>query len=199
LLILFITFFFLRDGLQLWRFATTLLPRKARRPVMEAGQAAWLTLIAYIRATVIVAFIDAIGIGLALVLLGVDFAVVLAALVFLSSFVPIVGATVSGAVAVLVALVDEGLVTALIVLAAVIFVQQLEGHVLQPLIMGKAVSIHPLAVIVALAAGVVLAGIIGALVAVPIVAVLNTAIRHLHQRGRERAPDAVVVSADPSP
>jgi AI-2E family transporter len=116
---------------------------------MEAGHAAWTTLVAYVRATILVAFVDAVGIGLALVLLRVDFALVLAALVFLAAFIPIVGATVSGAVAVLVALVDEGPLTALIVLAAVILVQQLESHVLQPLIMGRAVSIHPLAVIVA--------------------------------------------------
>ena len=116
------------------------------------------------------------------------FAFPLAALVFLGAFIPIVGATLSGAVAVLVALVDQGPVVALIVLAAVIAVQQLEGHVLQPLIMGRAVAIHPLAVILAIAAGVVLAGIIGALVAVPIVAVLNTGIRHLAEQ--RRAEDA---------
>ena len=139
----------------------------------------WSTLVSYVRATVLVAFIDAVGIGLALVILKVPFPFPLAALVFLGAFIPIVGAALSGAVAVLVALVDRGWLVALIVLAAVIAVQQLEGHVLQPLIMGRAVAIHPLAVIVAIAAGVVLAGIIGALVAVPIVAVLNTGIRHL--------------------
>ncbi|BCJ76512.1 AI-2E family transporter [Catellatospora sp. IY07-71] len=198
MLILVVTFFFLRDGRRLWHLAMIAVPRRARRPVLEAGNAGWLTLVAYVRATVIVAFIDALGIGLALVLLRVEFAFVLAALVFLASFIPILGATVSGAVAVLVALVDQGPVTAVIVLAAVILVQQLEGHVLQPLIMGRAVSIHPLAVIVALAAGVAVAGIVGALVAVPIVAVLNTALRHLMQ-GRQPAPDAVVVTADPTP
>ncbi len=199
ILILFVTFFFLRDGRRLWRFTMVLVPRKARKPLMEAGHAGWLTLVAYVRATVIVAFIDAIGIGIALLVLRVDFAFVLIALVFLSAFIPVVGATVSGSVAVLIALVDEGPVTALILLAAVIAVQQLEGHVLQPLIMGRAVSIHPLAVIIALAVGVVVAGVIGALVAVPVVAVLNTAIRHLHHRGRQPGPDAVVVSSDPTP
>src|SRR5207248_8696245 len=114
-----------------------------------------------------------------------------------SSFVPIVGATVSGAVAVLVALVTRGPLVALVVLIAVVLVQQLEGHVLQPLIMGRAVAIHPLAVIVAIATGVVLAGIIGALVAVPVVAVLNTGIRHLIYRRAEPPPDSVIVSADP--
>jgi predicted PurR-regulated permease PerM len=199
LFILFATFFFLRDGRRIWRFTTLILPRRARRPVGDAGHAAWLTLVAYVRATVLVAFIDAVGIGLALVLLRVQFAFPLAALVFLASFMPIVGALLSGAVAVLVALVDRGPIVALLVLAAVVVVQQVESHVLQPLIMGRAVSIHPLAVILAIATGLVLAGIIGALVAVPIVAILNTAIRHLGNGPAEPPPDSVIISADPSP
>lgn len=178
-LVLFSTFFFLRDGRRISRFLIGLLPLRARTSMVSAAEVSWTTLVSYVRATVLVAFIDALGIGLALFILRVPFAFPLAALVFLGAFIPIVGATVSGAVAVLVALVDQGLVVALIVLAVVIGVQQLEGHVLQPLIMGRAVAIHPLAVIVAIAAGIVLAGIIGALVAVPIVAVLNTGIRHL--------------------
>ncbi|WP_190255834.1 AI-2E family transporter, partial [Dactylosporangium sucinum] len=184
-LILFVTFFFMRDGKRIWHFLTGVLPGPARDPIRRAGEAAWHTLVAYVRATVLVAFIDALGIGLLLLILNVDFWFPLGTLVFLGAFVPIVGATLSGAVAVLVALVDEGPITALVVLIGVIAVQQLEGHVLQPLIMGRAVSVHPLAVIVAISAGVVLAGIIGALVAVPLVAVLNTGIRHLVQHRRE--------------
>lgn len=198
LLVLFATFFFLRDGARIWRFLIGLLPTAAREPIARAGEQSWLTLVAYVKATVLVAFIDAVGIGLALLILRVPFALPLAALVFLSSFIPIVGATVSGAVAVLVALVTRGPLVALVVLIAVVLVQQLEGHVLQPLIMGRAVSIHPLAVIVAIATGVVLAGIIGALVAVPVVAVLNTAVRHLIHGRAEPPPDAVVVSAQPT-
>jgi predicted PurR-regulated permease PerM len=178
-LVLFTTFFFLRDGRKITRFLFGMLPRPVRSSLLSAADASWATLVSYVRATVLVAFIDAAGIGLALVILDVPFAFALAALVFLSSFIPIVGATVSGAVAVLVALVDQGLVVALILLAAVIAVQQLEGHLLQPLIMGRAVAIHPLAVIVAIAVGSLLAGIVGALLAVPVVAVLNTGIRHL--------------------
>ncbi|MBX6722610.1 MAG: AI-2E family transporter, partial [Dactylosporangium sp.] len=143
-LVLFATFFFLRDGERIWRAVVSVLPRAARAPVAAAGEASWLTLVAYVRATVLVAFIDAVGIGIACAVLDVPFAFSLAALVFLASFVPIVGATLSGAVAVLVALVAKGPVIALILLAAVIAVQQLEGHVLQPLIMGRAVAIHPL-------------------------------------------------------
>jgi putative heme transporter len=169
LLVLFTTFFFLRDGRRIWRFVVLVVPPPAREPLHRAGEASWHTLVSYVRATVLVAFIDAV--------------------------VPIVGATVSGAVAVLVALVTRDPITALAVLAAVIAVQQLEGHVLQPLIMGRAVAIHPLAVIVAIATGLVLAGIIGALVAVPVVAVLNTGVRHLIEHRHEPPPDAVVVSS----
>jgi putative heme transporter len=178
-LVLFATFFFIRDGRLISRFIIGLLPHGAREHLAGAADVSWATLVSYVRATVLVAFIDAVGIGLALVILRVPLAFPLAALVFLAAFIPIVGATVSGAVAVLVALVARGPVVALILLAAVIAVQQLEGHVLQPLIMGRAVAIHPLAVIVAIAAGVVLAGIVGALIAVPTVAVLNTGVRHL--------------------
>ncbi|MFC0533579.1 AI-2E family transporter [Phytohabitans kaempferiae] len=197
-LVLFSTFFFLRDGGRIWRFLVRILPLRARWQVDDAGRASWLTLVAYVRATVLVAFIDAVGIGVAVWILGVPFPLPLAALVFLGAFIPIVGATLSGAVAVLIALVDSGWVSALILLGAVIAVQQVEGHVLQPLIMGRAVAIHPLAVIVAIAAGVVLAGIVGALVAVPLVAVLNTAARRLSRPRRpEVPPDAVVVKSTP--
>ena len=134
------------------------------------------------RATVLVAFIDAVGIGVALWVLKVPLALPLAALVFLTAFIPIIGATLSGAVAVLVALVTNGPFTALLVLAAVIAVQQIEGHLLQPLIMGRAVAIHPLAVIVAIAAGLVLGGIVGALISVPLIAILNTGVRVLFHR-----------------
>ncbi|MEV6849437.1 AI-2E family transporter [Actinoplanes sp. NPDC051411] len=193
LLVLFSTFFFLRDGRKIWRFIVRLFPVNARWSLADAGDASWQTLSNYVRATVLVAFIDAVGIGLALVILKIPFPFPLAALVFLGAFIPIVGASVSGAVAVLVALVDQGWVVSLIVLGAVILVQQVEGHVLQPLIMGRAVAIHPLVVIVGIASGVILAGIIGALVAVPVIAVLNTGVRRLARTRPETPPDAVVV------
>jgi predicted PurR-regulated permease PerM len=198
-LVLFTTFFFLRDGRRIWQFLVGLLPSAGREPLGAAGEQAWQTLVAYVRATVLVAFIDAVGIGIGLVILRVDVALALAALVFLGAFIPIVGATLSGTVAVLVALVTRGPVVALLVIAVVIGVQQLEGHVLQPLIMGRAVSVHPLAVIIAIATGVVLAGIVGALVAVPILAVLNTGIRHLAAWQRHKppppSPEEVVVKS----
>lgn len=196
ILVLVVTFFFLRDGRRIWSFLVGLLPGRARAPMAYAGHGAWRTLTGYIRATVLVAFIDAIGIGLGLWILQVPLAVPLAALVFLGAFVPIVGAFVSGAVAVLVALVDTpaegvleggGFLKALMVLALILLVQQLEGNVLQPVIMSRAVKIHPLAVIIAVTAGILLAGIIGALVAVPAVAVVNTVVRRVHDHQRRGA------------
>ncbi|HIW61002.1 MAG TPA: AI-2E family transporter [Candidatus Stackebrandtia excrementipullorum] len=178
-LVLFTTFFFMRDGRRIWNFLVGMLPAAAAEPMLRAGNASWRSLVSYVRATILVAVIDAIGIGAGLVWLDVPLAVPLAALVFLGAFVPIVGATVSGAVAVLVALVGDDWVTALIVLILVLAVQQLEGNVLQPLLMGRAVSIHPLAVVLAVGGGVVLAGIIGALIAVPLVAVINAGVRQL--------------------
>jgi putative heme transporter len=196
-LVLFTTFFFLRDGRRIWRFLVRLLPAAGREPLGSAGEQSWQTLVAYVRATVLVAFIDAVGIGTGLVLLRVDLAFPLAALVFLGAFIPIIGATLSGTVAILVALVTRGPLIALLVLLVVVGVQQLEGHVLQPAIMGKAVAIHPLAVIMAIATGVVLAGLVGALVAVPITAVFNTGIRHLaarrHGEPEPAPPEDVVV------
>ncbi|WP_433293750.1 AI-2E family transporter [Actinoplanes sp. CA-030573] len=189
-LTLFTLFFFLRDGGQIWRFLCRLLPRDARVPTARAGHYSWHTLVSYVHATVLVAFVDAIGIGAGLFILQVPLALPLAALVFLGAFIPVVGATLTGAIAVLVALVTVGFVKALIVLGIVIAVQQLEGHVLQPLIMGRAVALHPLAVILSIASGVVIAGIVGGLVAVPILAVLNTAIRYLaHHPEGEPTPD----------
>jgi len=186
-LVLFSLFFFLRDGRIIWRFFVSVMPPATRAALDHSGQAAWGTLVSYVRATVIVAFIDAFGIGLVLILVKVPsgFVFPLIALVFLFAFVPIIGATVSGVVAVLVAGVTVNWVAALFVLAGVIIVQQVEGHLLQPLIMGKAVALHPLAVIAAIAGGLVLAGIIGALVAVPMVAMFNTGIRALLERRQQ--------------
>jgi predicted PurR-regulated permease PerM len=190
------TFFFLRDGRRIWTFLVGTLPVRARAPMAYAGDGAWRTLTGYVRATVLVALIDAVGIGVGLWVLRVPLALPLAALVFLGAFVPIVGAFLSGTVAVLVALVDAplpgvlnggGPVKALMVLGLIILVQQIEGNVLHPVIMSRAVQIHPLAVIVAVTAGILLAGIIGALVAVPVVAVMNTVIRRLNSYHRPLA------------
>lgn len=178
-IVLFSTYFFLADGDRIWAWIVRLAPRVARSRVDSSGRVAWISLTQFVRATVIVAAVDSIGIMIGAAILQVPFVLAIGVLVFLGAFVPMIGATVAGTVAVLVALVDQGPVTALIMLAVVIGVQQLEGHVLQPFLMGRWVSVHPLGVILAIAAGVLVAGIAGALVAVPLAAAVNAVVQHL--------------------
>jgi predicted PurR-regulated permease PerM len=176
---LFATYFFLADGDRIWSWVVRLAPRAARGQVDGSGRVAWISLTQFVRATVIVAAVDAIGIMIVAAILRVPFVAAIGVLVFLGAFVPLLGATVAGSVAVLVALVDQGAVTALLMLAGVILVQQLEAHGLQPFLLGRWVSVHPLAVIVAIATGVLVAGIAGALVAVPLAAAVNAVTQHL--------------------
>lgn len=178
-LTLFILIFFIYGGDQIWQFVTRIVPRQQRDKVRTAGRLGFGTLTGFVRATVLVAAVDAIGIGSGLAILSVPLALPLASLVFIGAFIPIIGSFIAGSVAVFIALMTKGAVTALIVLGITVAVMQLEGHVLQPLLMGRAVRIHPLAVVLAIATGIVLAGIAGGLLAVPFVAVLNTAMRSL--------------------
>jgi predicted PurR-regulated permease PerM len=176
---LFCLFFFLYQGEQIWAWLVRLFPKPARPKADSSGRKAWVTLTAFVRATIIVAAVDAIGIALGAAVLGLPLVSAIGILVFVGAFIPVVGALVSGIVAVLVALVAKGPVVAVIMLAVVILVQQVEAHVLQPFLLGRAVSVHPLAVILAISTGVVIGGIVGALVAVPTIAVLNTIVNHL--------------------
>ncbi|MGZ8750933.1 MAG: AI-2E family transporter, partial [Pseudonocardia sp.] len=144
-----------------------------------SGAVAWGQLTSYTRATILVALVDAVGITAVALVLRVPFALPIGVLVFLLSFIPIIGALLSGFVAVVLALVAHGPVTALLMLAGVLAVQQLESHILQPFLLGRAVKVHPLAVILAIAVGIVLAGIVGALIAVPLAAVANAVAGHL--------------------
>jgi predicted PurR-regulated permease PerM len=176
---LFALFFFLYDGPRIWAWVVGLFPRAARAKVSSSGAIAWDQLSAFVRATIIVAFVDAVGIAIGAAILKVPFALAIGVLVFILSFIPIVGALLSGAVAVVLALVAHGPGVALIMLAVVIGVQQLESHVLQPFLLGRAVSVHPLAVILAIALGSITAGIVGALVAVPFAAITNAVGKHL--------------------
>lgn len=183
LLTLFTTIFFLAGGERIWNFLMLGVPGGVRRRVDVAGRRGFASLVAYVRATAVVAVVDAVGIGIGLWIVRVPLVIPLATLVFLAAFVPIIGAVVAGAVAVLVALVSNGFVTALIVLGIVIAVMQLEGHILQPLLLGRAVKLHPLSVVLSIAVGVVVGSIAGALLAVPLLAVLNAGIRSLiHER-----------------
>ena len=184
LIVLFTTLFILIDGRGIWSWIVRLFPKRARLAVDGAGQAGWLTLSTFVRVQIFVAFIDAVGIGLGAFILGLIFGgfplvIPIAIIVFLASFIPVVGAVVSGVLAVFVALVYLGPLPAVLMLAVVILVQQLEGHVLQPFIMGTAVKVHPLAVVLAVATGGFIAGIPGAFFAVPLVATLNVMIGYI--------------------
>jgi putative heme transporter len=192
ILTLFSTFFFLYQGDTIWAWVVSLFPRLARDRVDSSGRVGWISLTAYVRATVLVAFTDAVGITIVALILRVPFAPAIGVLVFVSAFVPIVGALLSGIVAVLIALVAHGLVTALIMAAGVLLVQQLESHVLQPFLMGRLVRLHPLAIIFSIAAGAVLFGIVGALFAVPLAAFTNTVVKHL--TGRDDDDSAAVAA-----
>jgi predicted PurR-regulated permease PerM len=202
-LALFTLFFFLKDGRSIWLWMIGLLPRDSRAYLDEAARRSWRTLISYVRATAAVALVDAIGIGIGLAVLGVPLVIPLAALVFLGAFIPIIGSFLAGSVAVLVALVSVGPIKALIAFGVVVAVMQLEGHVLQPLLLGRAVHVHPLAVVLSIAAGLLIAGIFGALIAVPTVACANVAGTYLSRRHEgprppeprpERARPAVTAS-----
>lgn len=186
-LTLFSLIFLLQDGPGIWRFVLRLTPVSRRDRVDAAGRRAFASLVGYVRATVLVAFVDAFGIGVGLAIVGVPLVIPLAALVFLGAFIPTVGAVLTGVVAVLIALVTNGFGAALIILAVVVAVQQLEGHILQPLLLGRAVRLHPLAVVLSVGSGVVVAGVTGALLAVPLLAVVNTAVRSLTAPTEQRA------------
>ena len=187
LLTIFATIFILIDGKGIWAWIVRIFPRKARPAIDGSGKAGWLALTTFVKVQIFVAFVDAVGIGLGAFILGLFFrdqggfplVIPIAIAVFLGSFIPVVGAVVTGVFAVFVALVFLGPVPALIMLGIVLLVQQVEGHILQPLVMGSAVKVHPLAVVFAVAAGSGIAGIVGALFAVPVVAVANVMVTYI--------------------
>lgn len=188
LIALFSTLFILIDGRGIWLWIVRLFPRRARTALDGAGQAGWTTLRSFVRIQILVAAVDAAGIGVTAAILQLPLVIPIAVLVFLGSFIPVVGAVLTGVLAVFVALVYNGWVAALIMLGGVLVVQEIEGHVLQPLIMGTAVKVHPLAVVLAVAGGSMLAGIPGALFAVPFAAVLNVMVRYIAGGRWRQAP-----------
>ncbi|GAA3915212.1 AI-2E family transporter [Microbacterium invictum] len=185
LLALFILLCLLADGAGIWRWAVRLFPLRARPAVDGAGRAGWRTVVTYARTQLLVATIDSIGISLGAFLLGVPLAIPIGVLVFLGSFIPFVGAVITGALAVFLALVYNGPWIALWMLVVVLGVQQLEGHVLQPLLMGAAVKVHPLAVVLVVAGGAMVGGIPGALFAVPLAAFVNVVWIYISRRAWE--------------
>src|ERR1700745_2412446 len=181
-LMLFVMFFLIKDGERIWNWLLGAMRTGTARRVDRAGHASWLVLVYYMRGTVLVAAIHAIVVGVALSIRGVPPALPLAVVVFVAAFVPLVGLLVAGALAIVVTLATKGWGDAVILLGILIIEDQLEAHLLQPQVVGRVIRLHPLAVILTLAAGGVLAGILGAVVAVPIVAVITRAVPELRRR-----------------
>jgi predicted PurR-regulated permease PerM len=181
LLAIVLTVFFVRDGRLIFSWLVRLLPATSRARALQIGDIAWDTLSGYIRGIATIGLFDAACIGIALALLGIPLVLPLMLLTFLGAFVPIVGATVAGLVAVLIALVDHGVTSALILLLVIIGVQQLEGNVLYPVVMRRAVDVHPVAILLGVAAGGIIAGILGAIIAVPVVAIIGRVLALLQE------------------
>lgn len=197
-IIIFVTLFALIDGGRIWRWTMHLFPRAAQARIGAAGAAGWHTLTSFIRVQLVVAAVDGLGIGIGAALLGVPLAIPIGVVVFLGAFVPVVGAIVGGVLAVGMALLFNGWVHALVMLAIVLVVQQLESHVLHPLLTGSAVKVHPLGVVLGVATGAAVAGIAGAFFAVPLIATTNAMIvaaKHLDPNEVTGDPDASPIEA----
>lgn len=182
LLMLVVLFFFVHDGRRIWSWVVELFPVAHRGHVDTVGQRMWQTVCAYVRGVAIIAFVDAVLIAIALLVIGVPLVLPLAVLTFLGAFVPLAGAVVAGAIAALVALVSQGVLAAILVVIVITIIQQLEGDLLYPLVVGHSVALHPVAILLALTAGTVLAGLVGALLAVPVAATTWTALDYWRSR-----------------
>lgn len=194
LITLVVLFFLLKDGDRIWSWFVGLLPGRRRGDARELGHRSWSTLGHYVRGVAFVALVDALLIGTGLAIIGVPLVLPLAVLIFFASFFPLIGAITAGFVAALVALVSNGPVAALVVVAIITAVQQLEGNLLYPVVMGRQVELHPVAILLAVTAGGVIAGVLGALFAVPIAAVAWTMISYFRDE-----PDAAEPVVAPSP
>jgi len=190
-LMLFVTFFLLKDGEKIWAWLSRGFGPEGSRRAHRAGRAAWQAVVYYVRGTVLVAAIHAIVIGTTLTIMGVPLVAPLAVLVFLAAFIPLVGILLAGALVILVTLATKGWIAAVIVLCVFVAEDQLESHLLQPLVVGRIVRLHPLAIILVLAVGGVVAGIPGAVVAVPIAAAITRAAPELRRRYPVGAPAPV--------
>ena len=179
-------FFFVKDGEQIVGWFISRAPERLRDDMRASGARGWGALAGYVRGTAAIALIDAVGIGLGLLIVGIPLVLPLTLLVFIGGFVPVIGAFISGLLATLVALATGGLTTALIVLAIVVVVQQVESSILQPMIMRRAVSLHPIVILTVLTAGAVIVGVLGAFLAVPIAATLAAVGNELRLRGELR-------------
>lgn len=182
ILMVVILFFCLKDGRRLWTAVLRAVPSSRRAEIDMLGGRAWHTLGGYLRGQLLIALFDAVCIGLGLWLLGVPLAVPLGALVFFGALFPVVGSFVAGLLAVLVAFADQGLLTAGLVVALILVVQQVEGNVFQPLVMSNIVGLHPLVVILSIVAGGMVLGVLGAFIAVPATAIAVMVVRHVAGR-----------------
>jgi len=196
---LFATLFLMTDDGGIWRWVVRLFPGEARAKVAHAGDVAWRTLIAYMRSTVLLALINSFTMVVVMLIAGMPLVVPLGVLLFLGSLIPLIGMLVAGVVVVLVALVTKSLVVAVVMAAALFLTVQLEGNLLNPYILGKAVQIHPLGILMAVTAGTIVGGIFGAFIAVPLVAVLNNVANDIHKRVVEDSPDDPVPEEKPVP
>lgn len=179
LLILLSTFFLLRDGAAIWTWTLRLFPQRAQERIDHAGHVGWRTLGGYMRGQVLIALFHGIAVMIILFILQVPLAAALGVLIFLGSFIPLVGLTVAGALCVAVALLEDGLTAGIVVAVAIIVLVQLEAHLLQPLIMSRSVEVHPLAIALSVLTGTTLYGVVGALLAVPLVAFVNSTVHAL--------------------
>ncbi|HEY2298775.1 MAG TPA: AI-2E family transporter [Jatrophihabitans sp.] len=190
LLILLSTFFLLRDGKSIWRWTLRLFPRQAQPRIDQAGRAGWHTFGGYMRGQVLIALFHGVSVFIVLEVLRVPLAAALGVLIFLGSFVPLIGLTVTGALCTAVALLEHGVTAAIVVAVSIIVLVQVEAHLLQPWIMSRSVELHPLAIALSVITGTILAGIVGALLAVPLVAFLNTTVHALRDTGEAVVPVA---------
>jgi putative heme transporter len=191
-LIVVLTFFLLKDGAQIWDWLIELFDEDRQPVLREVGARAWAALSAYVQGVFLVATIDAVLIGSGLLIVGVPVAMPLIVLTFVAAFFPIVGAFTAGAAAVLVALVANGLPAALVILAIIVAVQQLEGNVFYPVVVGRKLRLHPVGILVALTAGGVLAGVAGAFLAIPTAAVGAAVLGYMRERREERQATSVL-------
>ena len=179
LLLIVLVFFFVHDGRRIWSWAVSLAPERHREVVDGVGNEVWRSTSGYMRGVAVIAVVDAVLIGIALALIGIPLVVPLMVIVFLGAFIPLVGAFVAGAIAALVALISEGPLAAALVVAAITAIQQIEGDLLYPNIVGRVIRLHPVAILLALTAGTVVAGIVGALLSVPVAAAIWIAIDYI--------------------
>ncbi len=195
LLVGVLVFFFVHDGRRMWGWVVSMAPQRHRELVDGAGREVWRSTSGYMRGVAVIAVVDAVLIGIALAIIGVPLVVPLMVIVFLGAFIPLVGAVVAGAIAALVALISEGLLAAGLVVAAIFAIQQIEGDLLYPNIVGRAISLHPVAILLVLTAGTVVAGLLGALLAVPVAAAIWTAVAYV-RRARGGASEPATVGRD---